>query len=144
MILICGEERGSEKQFARRYGQENVVASWELFDGTPNQQAFADLILLSRAKILIAPVLSFYSRCAASVGTCTFRAVPLDISNLVEELVALAGGDDQRRKNVAAMIFAQAAKMTGANEDAGKARAQLVSQAEGYDPIIARRILQRH
>jgi len=112
-IFICSEDEGADVPFKRRYGAENVRSSSDFYCGTPNQKAFVDLILLSRSKILIAPHLSYFSTCAATVGNVQLRSVALDLQNLIEELLQqVVATNSDRYKDVAAVIYCVAANIS--------------------------------
>jgi hypothetical protein len=140
-ILICSQDRGVKQFFAGKYGYENIYLSSEWGSGTENQQAFIDLILLSRAKILVSPVMSFYSRCAAAVGTCQYRSVSWDVASLVEELIEIVKmvHDDSKRRSINAIIYANAARALYSPNP--EMQSYFVGCAEASDPIMASTIL---
>jgi hypothetical protein len=132
-IIICSEDQGVKKRFAEKYGDENVYLSCDSFSGSENQKAFIDLMLLSKSKILIAPVLSYFSKCAAAVGHCQYKPVPWDLPSLVEELAEIVDTNGARnRQEVKALIYASAAKMSDS-----ALRPQLLNAAKSFDLTTA-------
>ena len=86
-ILVCGQDRATAEYFRARYPGRAVLSSLdEAMSET--QRAFFDLLLLSRARTVIAPALSYFSSSAAAVGGGSLVALPHDAARAIPELFA--------------------------------------------------------
>lgn len=111
-ILLCCEDRSVKELFVKKYGARAIYSSYDLFNGTDDQRAIIDIMMLSRAKILIAPFISYFSRCAAEVGDCEYIRLKRDFPQIAEELLEIANAiDGERQSGVKALIYRTAAEL---------------------------------
>jgi hypothetical protein len=111
-ILLCCEDRSVKELFVKKYGAHAIYSSHDLFNGTDDQRAIIDLMMLSRAKILIAPFISNFARCAAGVGDCEYIRLKGEFSQVAEELSEIANAiDGERQSGVKALIDRTAAEL---------------------------------
>jgi hypothetical protein len=103
-LLVCSDDDRIAERFKGEYGEANVCSSHDVERLTEGQQSVADIMLLSRSKILVSPFLSIFSRCAAEVGTCRHVAMPIDLGPAVDELIAIA---DRRTDGCGAQVKAR-------------------------------------
>ena len=140
-MFICTEDKEVKRSFIQKYGVQNYYSSLDLFNGTENQRAFIDLMILSQSKILVAPYMSFFSICATAVGRCEYKSVGFDPVCLVEELLGLLEPKDyDRNRSVSSIVYATAAKMMADPADANT-REQFVTYAQKLDGNITNAIL---
>jgi hypothetical protein len=111
-ILLACEDRKVKALLVRKYGADAVYSTYDLFSGAGGQRAIVDIILLSKAKILIGPFISYFSKCAGEVGDCRYIPLELDLPPLVEELLEIANlAHDERQSSVKALICKTAAEL---------------------------------
>lgn len=107
-IIVCTEDQSVVAQFRGRYGTERIVSCSDL-PLSENQRAAMDLLLLSRSQRIIAPVVSFFSQCAASIGNVRLENTAWHLEETTDEIRQLleeTGCD--RTKPVIAIMYSAA------------------------------------
>lgn len=115
-IVVCTEDDGVVERFVARYGPDRV-ASCAGMTLTDNQRAAVDLILLSRSRRIIAPVLSFFSQCAAEIGGTVLQNTAWHLRETTGEIDAiLAASTAERVGAVRAILYRAAHRLSAQNE----------------------------
>jgi hypothetical protein len=111
-ILLCCEDRNVRELLLKKYGADIIYLSNDLFKGADDQRAIIDMMLLSRSKILIAPFSSYFSRCAAEIGSCKYVRLEMDLPLIAEELSEIVDTiNSERELSVKALIRTTAAEL---------------------------------
>lgn len=110
-MVICSDDSIIVEAFAKKYGRDKVYSSREGTYLTEDQISAVDIILLSRSKMLLSPLLSFFSKCAAEVGECKYNPIQFDLSATVGELVQIADTRDKDVSRVKELIYTTAASL---------------------------------
>lgn len=141
-ILVCTEDADVVQRFGDRYGRARVASSIGL-DLTENQRAATDLLLLSKARQIFAPSVSFFSHCAAAVSGARLTNTGWDLAASLDEILALVDRCDATRlRQVSAIAYAAASRLVAA-QDPGRAE-QFRAQASHLDAGLCRRVLGEH
>lgn len=107
-IVVCTEDRGVVARFAERYGPERIVACADM-PLSENQRAAMDLLLLSRSQRIIAPAVSFFSQCAASIGNTPLLNTSWRLDETTDEVrQLLEDARSERTRPVLAILYAAA------------------------------------
>lgn len=137
-IIVCTEDRAVVDQFARRYGPERIIACVE-GDLTENQRAAMDLLLLSKSRRIIAPVVSFFSQCAAAIGSTPLQNTAWRLEETTDEIKAmLEVAQSPRARDVTAIMYA-AAYMIALRNDLDSTH-HFKTLALGLDPVLFHRV----
>jgi hypothetical protein len=108
-IVICSEDRGIPALFEAEFPGVAFHTSFGVFDDLGNKKALLDLMILAGCQDLISPFKSYYSECAASVGSCRLTRSDLDVFALTRELGAIIDGSAAPNKialKVLVLVFA--------------------------------------
>ncbi|QGM44721.1 hypothetical protein [Methylocystis heyeri] len=133
-ILVCSDDSEVVEVLSRKFGVDSVYSSYETNDLTDDQRSAIDIMLLSRAKILISPYISYFSKCAAEVGECKHIPIQLDLPSAVHELIEIADKiPDGRALHVKALVYRTAAGLSSDDEQ----RAQFLERAEFLEASAA-------
>jgi hypothetical protein len=112
-LVVCSDDSRVAETLSRRYGADSVYSSYAATELTDDQRSVVDIMLLSRAKILLSPQMSFFSKCAAEVGDCKHLPFQPDLAAAVEELLEIADRiTDARAAQVKALIYTSAAELS--------------------------------
>ncbi|MCJ2037092.1 hypothetical protein [Methylobacterium sp. J-068] len=115
-IVVCTEDDGVVERFQHRYGAHRI-ASCSARDLSENQRAAVDLILLSKSRRIVAPVLSFFSQCAAAIGNTRIRNTAWHLKDTTTEITALVRrAESARSEQVLAVMYAAAYRISEQND----------------------------
>lgn len=138
-ILVCTEDEDVVHRFSDRYGTARVASSVGL-NLTYNQRAATDLLLLSKARQIFAPAVSFFSHCAAAVSGARLTNTALDLEASIEEILTFVDRNDTLRlRQISAVAYAAANRLVVAQEPDLALRFR--AQALHFDEGLSRRVL---
>ncbi|NEU13550.1 hypothetical protein G3T14_15620 [Methylobacterium sp. BTF04] len=138
-ILVCTEDEGVIRRFCDRYGKARIASSMAL-DLTENQRAATDLLLLSRAKRIVAPVVSYFSTCAAAVSEAELTNTTWHLEASIDEITSLIDRTDPERvRKVSAIMNAAACRLVIGHEPDRAARFR--ARAIAFDEGLYRRVM---
>lgn len=141
-ILVCTEDADVVQRFADRYGRARVASSIGL-DLTENQRAATDLLLLSKARQIFAPSVSFFSHCAATVSGARLTNTGWDLAASLEEILGFIDRSDATRvRQVSGIAYAAASRLVAAQEPS--LAGQFRTQAAHFDAGLSGRVLGEH
>lgn len=141
-ILVCTEDEDVVRRFGDRYGRARVASSVGL-DLTENQRAATDLLLLSKARQIFAPAVSFFSHCAAAVSGARLTNMAWDLEASIEEILTFVDRSDTARlRQVSSIAYAAASRLV-AGQDPDLAL-RFRAQAFNFDAALCGRILGEH
>ncbi|MGU3359093.1 hypothetical protein ACLBWX_02035 [Methylobacterium sp. M6A4_1b] len=141
-ILVCTEDEEVVRRFSDRYGRARVASSVGL-DLTENQRAATVLLLLSKARQIFAPAVTYFSHCAAAVSGASLTNTAWELGASIDEILAFVDrGDATRVRQISAIAYAAASRLVAAQDPslAGRFRVQALSFDEG----LSRRVLGEH
>jgi len=141
-ILVCTEDADVVQRFADRYGRARVASSIGL-DLTENQRAATDLLLLSKARQIFAPSVSFFSHCAATVSGARLTNTGWDLAASLDEILGFIDRSDATRvRQVSAIAYAAASRLVAAQDPS--LAGQFRTQAAHFDAGLSGRVLGEH
>lgn len=138
-ILVCTEDADVVRRFADRYGRARVASSIGL-DLTENQRAATDLLLLSKARQIFAPAVSFFSHCAAAVSGARLVNTAWELEASVAEILAFVDRSDAKRvRQISAIAYAAASRLASGQDPDLALRFR--AQGFDFDEGLSRRVL---
>lgn len=138
-ILVCTEDEEVVRRFGDRYGRARVASSVGL-SLTENQRAATDLLLLSKARQIFAPAVSYFSHCAAAVSGARLVNTAWELEASVAEILAFVDrGDAERLRQISAIAYAAASRLVAGQDPSLALRFR--AQASGFDAGLVRRVL---
>lgn len=106
LIVVCTEDFSIVEKFCQRYGRQRVISSLDL-NLNENQRAVTDILLLSKSERIIAPVISYFSQCAASIGNTVLSKMTWNLEETSDEIEGILneiGGE--HTKQIASIMYA--------------------------------------
>jgi hypothetical protein len=140
-IVICSEDRAIPTSFEAEFPNVTFHSSFGIFDDFGSKKALLDLMILAGCQDLVSPFKSYYSECAASVGTCRLTRSDLDVFGLVRELGAIIDGSAAPNKTALKVLVMVIAWRNLWHRPDLPARAELLDRSRALDPALTQELL---